>query len=90
MKIIPYMEHYIYTGYRISSEQYEGKNNQIGRTSQGNIVSGHGCQDSSYFNLKEVEKSGKGAVLYVPGTKIRANMISITFVNDTNHYANGE
>jgi len=42
------------------------------------------------FNLKEVEKTKKGAIFYVPGSTIKANQTSIAFVDNTNHYSNGE
>ena len=88
MKVIPCIEYHICTGYSNSNQIYGGEQNQIRETGEGNITSSYGYRDSSCFNLKEIEKARKGTVFKVPRTKIRANRISIAFVDNTNHYSN--
>ena len=46
------------------------------------------CWNSSYFNLKEVDKGKYKAIFYSPGTKLVIRRISIVFVDNTNHYSN--
>jgi len=89
MKVIPRMEHHICTGDGISNQIYRREQNRIEETGQGNIASGHGYRDSSCFNLKEFEKARKSTVFKASRMKMRVNRISITFMDDINHYSNG-
>ena len=66
IKVIPIIQHHIYTIFRISTNYYRGPADPYTGTGQGNITSGDIYRDKSCFVIKDVDKKGYGANIKSP------------------------
>ena len=64
-KVLPIMKHSVCTSFGVSKESYMSIEDLITGTRQGNITSGDGCRDQSYYILQEVVIIGLGAVIAI-------------------------
>jgi len=63
MKVIPIMQHHIYTSFDISNQSYGGIDDPHAGTGQGNIASGDICRNKSCLVIKYIEKKKLGATI---------------------------
>ena len=88
-KVLPIMNYYVCTDFRISKTAYRSTWEKLGGTGQGNSVSGVICWDTSCLIFKYLEQKNLGAMLVHPISKVIIQQITIAFVDDTNFYTNG-
>jgi len=88
-KIMPNFEHYINTGYGISTISYGGEECQLAGTGQGNKFSGDMCRDISSLIIKQIENENLGIIFQSPVKEVQEQSVSVSFVDDTDFIAEG-
>ena len=89
-RILLVMNHHICTSFGISSNFYGSNTFKLGRTGQGNLVSGAICRDTSYIIFRQIENEKLGVVARIPLSCEEFIRCAIAFVDDTNYYTNNK
>jgi len=87
-RILPVMNHYICTSFRISNSFYGIDTFKLGSTGQGISVSGAICKDVLYIIFRKIEKEGLGVVIHLPLSLEEYIRCAIAFVDDIDFYTN--
>ena len=83
------MKHYICTAYGVSEIYYSRKQDKVAGTSQGYIVLGNICYDSSGFIIKQIEDQNLGVEIVKSITKFIDQQVSTVFVDNTDFILDG-
>ena len=86
---MPVFNHYINTGFGLSSEYYGGRENMLAGTEQGNKFSSNMCRDIPCLIIKQLEKEKLGIIFKVLSNKKTEQYVSVSFVDDTNFITEG-
>lgn len=87
-KLLPWLNYYLATSYGISKSHYGGVEDPLCGTEQGNILSGTGYRNQSYFIFKYIEKDDIGVKLTCLFTSEIVSSTLLGFVNNVDLLAN--
>ena len=87
-KVLPVLQHYVYTGFGISKMYYRDVKNIMGRTDQGNCFLGDNSRDTSCFIIRRLEVEELGAMIRALISRKTVQQAALAFVDDKNLYSN--
>ena len=79
---------YIYTGYRISNIYYGSNDKYLVRIGEVNKFLGNLCRDTLCLIIRDIEKRNLGIIFKDPVEKINHQVVSISFVDNTDLVSN--
>ena len=89
-RLLQVLQHFICTGFGISTESYRSKTKIYAGIGQGNLFSGEAYKTKSSRIIKNIKIKDKGVIIESPISKEFLQYAAITFMNDTSFYSGGE